>query len=78
MLALKVDMYLDGASFSIQTVHMRLTWLQHLQNPAGHLARCVVALQRYYFAIQHLKGSQNRVADALTLAPLRYLRERKR
>lgn len=69
--ALKIfDLYLDGNSFTIQTDQMALTWLQRLQNPAGRLARWVLALQRYDFTIQHRKSSQNQVADALSRAPL--------
>ncbi|XP_040355462.1 uncharacterized protein LOC121045989 [Ixodes scapularis] len=63
-------MYLDGASFSIQTDHMALSWLKGLQNPAGRLARWALSLQRYKYTIEYKRGVANHVADALSRAPL--------
>ncbi|XP_064467809.1 uncharacterized protein LOC135378652 [Ornithodoros turicata] len=66
----KFDMYLDGAKFAIQTDHQALTWLSRLKNPAGRLARWSLTLQRYDFSIEYRRGTSNKVADALSRAPL--------
>ncbi|XP_064468475.1 uncharacterized protein LOC135379159 [Ornithodoros turicata] len=63
-------MYLDGAKFAIQTDHQALAWLSRLKNPAGRLARWSLTLQRYDFSIEYRRGTSNKVADALSRAPL--------
>lgn len=69
----KFNMYLDGASFQIQTDHQALSWLKNLQNPAGRLARWALTLQAYDYSIAYRKGATNVVADALSRAPLQVL-----
>ncbi|XP_075539821.1 uncharacterized protein LOC142574669 [Dermacentor variabilis] len=64
------DMYLDGADFTIQTDHQALTRLSKLQNPAGRLARWALSLQKYNCRVEYRKGTFNKVADALSRAPL--------
>ncbi|XP_064462132.1 uncharacterized protein LOC135372455 [Ornithodoros turicata] len=66
----KFDMYLDETTFTIQTDHQALAWLQRLKKPTGRLARWALALQGYSYQVQYLKGSTNKVADALSRAPL--------
>lgn len=66
----KFDMYLDGAKFTVQTDHQALTWLKRLNNPAGRLARWCLTLQSYDFSVEYRRGTSNRVADALSRAPL--------
>ena len=66
----KFDMYLDGATFTIQTDHQALTWLKNLKNPAGRLARLALTLQGYNFSIEYRPGKSNIAADALSRAPL--------
>lgn len=66
----KFDMYLDGATFTIQTDHQALTWLKNLKNPAGRLARWALTLQGYNFSIEYRPGKSNIAADALSRAPL--------
>lgn len=66
----KLDMYLDGAVFTVQTDIQALTWLKGLKNPAGRLARWALTLQRYAYTIEYRRGSTNKVADALPRALL--------
>lgn len=66
----KFDMYLDGAAFTIQTDHQALSWLSKLQNPSGRLARWALSLQKYNYRVEYRKGTGNKVADALSRAPL--------
>ncbi|XP_064469873.1 uncharacterized protein LOC135384605 [Ornithodoros turicata] len=68
----KFDMYLDGTTFTIQTDHQALSWLQRLKKPSGRLARWALALQGYSYHVEYLKGNANKVADALSRAPLGY------
>ena len=63
-------MYLDGARFVIQSDNAALSWLQRLENPAGRLARWALTLQKYDYTVVHKPGMQNKVADALSRAPL--------
>ncbi|XP_064475377.1 uncharacterized protein LOC135389242 [Ornithodoros turicata] len=71
----KFDMYLDGTTFTIQTDHQALSWLQRLKKPSGRLARWALALQGYSYHVEYLKGNANKVAEALSRAPLGYSRE---
>ncbi|KAM7298527.1 reverse transcriptase/ribonuclease H [Ixodes scapularis] len=66
----KFNMYLDGASFQIQTDHQALFWLKNLQNPAGRLARWALTLQAYDYTIAYRKRATNIVADALSRVAL--------
>ena len=66
----RFDMYLDGATFQIQSDHLALSWLRGLKNPAGRLARWALTLQQYDYSIVYRPGSTNKVADALSRAPL--------
>ncbi|XP_064467879.1 uncharacterized protein LOC135378719 [Ornithodoros turicata] len=66
----KFDLYLDGSTFTVQTDHQALSWLQRLHNPAGRLARWALTLQGYSFNVEYRRGSTNVVADALSRAPL--------
>ena len=66
----KFNMYLDGARFVIQSDNAALSWLQRLENPAGRLARWALTLQKYDYTIVHKPGTQNKVPDALSRAPL--------
>ena len=62
--------YLLGKAFQVVTDHQSLTWLQGLNEPKGRLARWILTLEEYDFAIIHHPGRENSNADALSRSPL--------
>ena len=58
--------YLNGQKFIIRTDHMSLRYLSTMRHATGRLARWNLILGRYNFDIQHTKGRENVVADALS------------
>ena len=61
--------YLYGRSFTIETDHRPLAWLDRMKNANARLTRCTIMLQPYRFTIGHRKGSQNGNADGLSRGP---------
>ena len=62
----KFRAYIEGQEFSVVTDHASLKWLMNQKDLTGRLARWAIRLQGFSFSIQHRKGSQNVVADALS------------
>ena len=62
------DVYLGSTPFKIKvyTDHNPLTFLKTMKNKNQRLARWSLALQEYNLEIQHIPGSENVVADALS------------
>ena len=60
--------YLLGRSFTIQTDHRALEWLDRLKDNNGRQTRWSLALQPYKFVIQYRAGSANSNADGLSRA----------
>ena len=62
------DVYLGSTPFTIKvyTNHNPLTFLKTMQNKNQRLVRWSLALQEYNLEIQHIPGSENVVADALS------------
>ena len=62
------DVYLGSTSFKtkIYTDHNPLTFLKTMKNKNQRLVRWSLALQEYNLEIQHIPGSENVVADALS------------
>lgn len=58
--------FIEGYEFVVITDHSSLQWLMSTKDLSGRLARWSLKLQRYTFTIQHRKGSQNIVPDALS------------
>ncbi|KYO46386.1 hypothetical protein Y1Q_0011420 [Alligator mississippiensis] len=58
--------YLWGQPFIVLLDHVPLQWLQMMQNTNAKLQRQAWQLQEFNFTIEHLKGSQNMTADALS------------
>lgn len=58
--------YLYGRRFLIQTDHNPLVWLNKLKTINSRLIRWKIKLDEYEYDIEHLKGSVNKVADALS------------
>ena len=62
------DVYLGSMPFKIKvyTDHNPLTFLKTMKNKNQRLVRWSLALQEYNLEIQHIPGSENVVADALS------------
>ena len=60
--------YVEGHKFKVITDHASLKWLMNTKDLTGRLARWALKLQGYVFDIEHRKGRQNVVADALSRA----------
>ena len=60
------DIYLSGASFTIETDNKALVQLKQFRETKGRLARWALALQCYDFTISHRKGTDNDNADGLS------------
>lgn len=58
--------FIEGYEFVVITDHSSLQWLMSTKDLSGRLARWSLKLQRYTFTIEHRKGSQNIVPDALS------------
>ena len=58
--------YLLGRSFTIQTDHRALEWLDRLKDNNARLTRWSLALQLYKFVVQYRAGSANSNADGLS------------
>lgn len=58
--------YLYGTKFLILTDHKPLIYLYNLKNPASKLTRIRLELEEYDFDIQHIRGKDNVIADALS------------
>ena len=58
--------YVEGYHFKVVTDHASLKWLMNQKDLSGRLARWSLKLQGYDFDIEHRKGSQHVVPDALS------------
>ncbi|XP_065361991.1 uncharacterized protein LOC135955566 [Calliphora vicina] len=62
----KFRAYIEGHQFKVVTDHASLKWLMGQKDLSGRLARWALKLQGYHFSIEHRKGRENVVADALS------------
>ncbi|XP_036347253.1 uncharacterized protein LOC118756607 [Rhagoletis pomonella] len=62
----KFRAYVEGHDFTVVTDHASLKWLMSQSDLSCRLARWDLKLQGYSFKIQHRKGTQNVVPDALS------------
>lgn len=60
--------FIKGMPFTIITKHASLKWLMEKKNMTGRLARWSLELQQFDFKIEHRKGAENVVPDALSRA----------
>ncbi len=58
--------YLLGRSFTVQTDHRALLWLDRLKESNARLTRWSLALQQYSFRVEHRAGRLHANADALS------------
>lgn len=60
--------FIEMQDFTIITDHASLKWLMEQKELSGRLARWSLKLQGYSFKIEHRKGTENIVPDALSRA----------
>ncbi len=58
--------YLTGRHFMVVTDHASLTWLRNFREPEGMVARWILLLQPFDFAIVHQPGKHHSHADGLS------------
>ena len=61
----------NNRPFLIQTDHRNLTWLTNVKHD-GKLARWALRLSSFPFHLEHLKGTDNAEADALSRNPISF------
>ncbi|CAH0725412.1 unnamed protein product, partial [Brenthis ino] len=64
--------YIYGRKFILRTDHKALIWLSKLKEPNQRLTRWKLKLQDYDYTIEHVKGKENYVADALSRIKLHH------
>lgn len=64
--------YIEGSPFKtkVYTDHSSLKWLASLKSPSGRLSRWALRISQFNFSIEYRKGADNKVADALSRAPV--------
>ncbi|XP_008204128.1 uncharacterized protein LOC103315702 [Nasonia vitripennis] len=62
----KFRQYIEGYEFKVITDHSSLRWLCNLRNPTGRLIRWALKLQGHKYTIEHRKGADHHVPDALS------------
>lgn len=62
----KFESYLELGNFTLQTDNQALSWVLRHPNHVGKLGRWALFLSRFKFTVEHIKGSENAVADALS------------
>lgn len=68
--------YLYGQKFTVKSDHRPLVYLYNLKNPASKLTRIRLELEEYDFVVEHIKGKDNVVADALSRVSINELKEK--
>jgi len=58
--------YLIGCTFTVQTDHRALVWLDSLKDTNSRLSRWSLTLQQYQFTVTHHPGINNDNADVLS------------
>ena len=62
----KFSKYLLMRPFYIQTDHKPLSFLNKNKSRSARLARWALSIQQYSFTVQHIRGVNNVVSDALS------------
>jgi hypothetical protein len=66
----KLRYYVYGRPVLVKTDSSALSWLFKKKDLNGKFARWILTLQEYSIDIQHIRGTANVVADALSRAPV--------
>lgn len=69
--------YLYGTEFLVQSDHKPLVYLYRLKETNAKLTRLRLELAEYNFTIEHIKGKENVVADALSRIHINEIRTKK-
>lgn len=64
----KFRYFIEGQEFKVITDHASLKWLMGQKDLTGRLARWALKLQGFVFTIEHRRGKDNVVPDALSRA----------
>lgn len=62
----KLRCYLEGSPFTVVTDHAALKWLHSLRDPNGRLARWAMELLFHQITVEHRRGTENEIPDALS------------
>lgn len=65
----KCRTYLLGNKVTVRTDHKALTFLKHCRFVSDRMLRWQLFLQQFNITVEHVKGSQNKVADILSRYP---------
>ena len=66
----KLRHHIYGRPMIVKTDSNVLRWLIQKKNVSGKFARWILTLQEYMLDVQHIRGSANTVADALSRSPV--------
>ena len=58
--------YLLGRPFLLRTDHKPLVYISEMKDPYGRRGRLLADIQEYNFTVQHVRGTGNSLADALS------------
>lgn len=67
--------YIYGTTFLVRSDHKPLIYLFSLKEPSSRLTRIRLDLEEYSFTVQHIKGKDNVVADALSRITIEDLKQ---
>lgn len=58
--------YINGTEFLVRSDHKPLIYLFSLKEPSSRLTRIRLDLEEYSFTVEHIRGKDNVIADALS------------